>query len=52
MDEMCRRMLVISADDMSPDVAPHGARETVTPELSHTPADLDPEYVRKLRGAH
>merc|ERR1719326_2804333 len=24
MDEMCRRMLVISADDMSPDVAPHG----------------------------
>merc|ERR1719405_267366 len=34
MDEMCRRMLVISADDMSPDVIPHGARETVVQALT------------------
>ena len=34
MDEMCRRMLVISADDMSPDVIPHGARETVVAALT------------------
>jgi hypothetical protein len=44
MDNLCRLMLVIPSDDMSPDVAPHGARETTTPELSDTPVD-DP-YVR------
>ncbi|KAH8048609.1 hypothetical protein JL722_12427 [Aureococcus anophagefferens] len=37
MDNICRQMLVISADDMSPDVAPHGARETVSASLSDTP---------------
>ncbi|KAH8049476.1 hypothetical protein JL720_15571 [Aureococcus anophagefferens] len=40
-NEICRGtgglMLVISADDMSPDVAPHGARETVSASLSDTP---------------
>ena len=51
MDEMCRRMLVISADDMSPDVAPHGARETVTAALSDTPED-HPDYTRRLRGSN
>ena len=51
MDEMCRRMMVISADDMEPDVAPHGARETVTDTLSDTPED-HPDYARKLRGAN
>ena len=51
MDEMCRRMLVISADDMSPDVAPHGARETVTNALSDTPED-HPDYTRRLRGSN
>ena len=51
MDEMCRRMLLISADDMSPDVAPHGARETVTAALSDTPED-HPGYARKLRGSN
>ena len=51
MDEMCRRMLVISADDMSPDVAPHGARETVTDALSDTPED-HPDYTRRLRGSN
>ena len=51
MDEMCRRMLVISADDMSPDVIPHGARETVTAALSDTPED-HPDYTRRLRGSN
>ena len=51
MDEMCRRMLLISADDMSPDVAPHGARETVTAALSDTPED-HPDYTRRLRGSN
>ena len=51
MDEMCRRMMVISADDMSPDVAPHGARETVTSALSDTPED-HPDYTRRLRGSN
>ena len=51
MDEMCRRMLVISADDMSPDTAPHGARETVTAWLSDTPED-HPDYTRRLRGSN
>ena len=51
MDEMCRRMLVISADDMSPDVVPHGARETVTNALSDTPED-HPDYTRRLRGSN
>ena len=37
MDNICRQMLVISADDMSPDVAPHGARETVSASLADTP---------------
>ena len=31
------RRLVVPSDDLSADVAPHGARETVTPELSDTP---------------
>ena len=53
MDEMCRRMLVISADDMSPDVIPHGARATVVAALSDTPEDLPAEgYTRKLRGSN
>ena len=51
MDEMCRRMMIISADDMSPDVAPHGARETVTDALSDTPED-HPDYTRRLRGSN
>ena len=51
MDEMCRRMMIISADDMSPDVAPHGARETVTAALSDTPED-HPDYTRRLRGSN
>ena len=53
MDEMCRRMLVISADDMSPDVIPHGARETVV--AAHTdPAEDHPDYpgTRRLRGSN
>jgi len=51
MDEMCRRMLVISADDMSPDVAPHGARETVVAALTD-PAEDHPDYTRRLRGSN
>ena len=51
MDEMCRRMLVISADDMSPDVAPHGARETVVAELTD-PNEDHPDYTRRLRGSN
>ena len=53
MDEMCRRMLVISADDMSPDVAPHGARETVIAALTD-PAEDHPDYpgTRRLRGSN
>ena len=51
MDEMCRRMMIISADDMAPDVAPHGARETVTAALSDTPED-HPDYTRRLRGSN
>ena len=30
-------MVVVSADDMTPDTYPHGARETTTAELSDTP---------------
>ena len=51
MDEMCRRMLVISADDMSPDVIPHGARETVVASLTD-PAEDHPDYTRRLRGSN
>ena len=51
MDEMCRRMLVISADDMSPDVAPHGARETVVAALTD-PNEDHPDYTRRLRGSN
>ena len=53
MDEMCRRMLVISADDMSPDVIPHGARETVIQALTD-PAEDHPDYpgTRRLRGSN
>ena len=53
MDEMCRRMLVISADDMSPDTAPHGARETVVASLTD-PAEDHPDYpgTRRLRGSN
>ena len=53
MDEMCRRMLVISADDMSPDVIPHGARETVVQALTD-PAEDHPDYpgTRRLRGSN
>ena len=51
MDEMCRRMLVISADDMSPDVIPHGARETVVAALTD-PAEDHPDYTRRLRGSN
>ena len=51
MDEMCRRMRVISADDMSPDVAPHGARETVVAALT-APAEDTPDYTRRLRGSN
>ena len=53
MDEMCRRMLVISADDMSPDIAPHGARETVIAALTD-PAEDHPDYpgTRRLRGSN
>ena len=51
MDEMCRRMLVISADDMSPDFAPHGARETVVAALTD-PAEDHPDYTRRLRGSN
>ena len=39
MDNLCRLMLKVSSDDMSGDVAPHGSRETVIPELSDTPID-------------
>ena len=49
MDEMCRRMLVISADDMSPDVAPHGARETVVAAL--TDPNEDPRTTRAASAA-
>ena len=53
MDEMCRRMLVISADDMSPDVIPHGARDTVVASLTD-PAEDHPDYpgTRRLRGSN
>ena len=53
MDEMCRRMMIISADDMSPDVAPHGARETVIAALTD-PAEDHPDYpgTRRLRGSN
>ena len=54
MDEMCRRMLVISADDMSPDVVPHGARETVSRRaLGHPggPPGLHPPPPRLQLGA-
>merc|ERR1719267_103897 len=53
MDEMCRRMLVISADDMSPDVIPHGARETVVASLTD-PAEDHPDSpgTRRLRGSN
>ena len=37
IDNLCRLMVVVSADDMSPDTYPHGARETTTAELSDTP---------------
>ena len=53
MDEMCRRMMIISADDMAPDVAPHGARETVIAALTD-PAEDHPDYpgTRRLRGSN
>jgi len=41
MDNLCRQMLLVATDDMSIDVHAHGARETVTPELS-TPWTADP----------
>lgn len=34
MDNLCRLMLVVPADDLSADVAPHGSRETVRPEYT------------------
>ena len=37
IDNLCRLMVVVSADDMTPDTYPHGARETTTAELSDTP---------------
>ena len=37
IDNLCRLMVVVSADDMSPDTYPHGARETTSAELSDTP---------------
>ena len=53
MDEMCRRMLVISADDMSPDVMPHGAREPVVASLTDPAEDhLDYPGTRRLRGSN
>ena len=36
MDNLCRQMLLVATDDMSIDVAPHGARETVSAELQTT----------------
>jgi len=29
MDEMCRMMIVVPADDLSPDLYPHGSRDVV-----------------------
>jgi len=37
MDNLCRQMLLLPADDLSADTHPHGARETVIPELADTP---------------
>jgi len=34
LDNLCRLMMTVSHDDMSYDLGPHGARETVIPELS------------------
>jgi len=42
MDNLCRMMMAVSADDMAPDTYPHGARETTTPELSDTPVSSVP----------
>jgi len=38
-DNLCRMMLVIPADDLSPDVEPHGARDTVHPDYFDDPDD-------------
>ena len=51
MDEMCRRMLVISADDMSPDVAP-ARRPRDGRRRAHGPAEDHPDYTRRLRGSN
>jgi len=43
MDNLCRLMLVVPADDLSPDVEPHGARDTVLPDIADDPDDDDNE---------